>query len=170
MQAFNLFDCFFLQITKYPSKTVAFVIDKTIDTAGSQGMAWLKSLLPVNQIYMLVVLFIYSLISVDAILWIVPLLGFYISFFSMTICTMQMFYNRRKLRDVKALAEMLERFNETFSQESAESAYSWSSLSPYVSFSVALLFSVLTFAAADKNWIPCSEFVLVSLVITVACF
>lgn len=159
-----------MQITKYPGKTFVFIIDNTIDTAGSQGMVWLRSLLPVNQVYMLVVLFMYSLISVDAVLWIVPLLGFYISFFSMTICTMQMFYNRRKLRDVKALAEMLERFNETFSQESAESAYSWSSLTPYISFFVALVFSVLMFSAADKNWIPCSEFVLVSVIITVACF
>lgn len=161
---------FIVKVSRYPGKTIAWVVDNAVDTAGSQGMLWLKSLFPFNQIYMLVVLFIYSLISIDAVLWIVPLIGFYVAIFALVISTMQMFYNRRKLNDVKVLAEMLERFNETFTQESAESAYSWSSLTPYVTFFVSLISTLLMFSAADKTWIPCSELVLVSAVITVACF
>lgn len=161
---------FYTKVTRYPGKTLVWILDSTVETAGSQGIVWLRSLLPINQIYMLVVLFIYSLISFAAFLWIIPLLGFYISFLCMTIFMMQMFYNKRKLRDVKALAEMLEKLNETFSQESAESAYSWSSLMPYISFFVSLPLTILMFSAADKTWIPCSELVLVAAVITVACF
>ena len=132
-------------------------------------MIWLRTLMPVNQIYMLVILFIYSLISIDVVFWITPLVAFYIALGTIIISTMQMFYTRRKLHDVRALADMLQRFSETFSQDSAESSYSWSSLTPYVSFFIAIPFLVITFSLADKTWIPCSELACISLVITIAC-
>jgi len=119
---------------------------------------------------MLVVLFAYSLISMDAVLWLLPLLAFYVAYAAMLIATMQMFHARRKLNDISALGEMLERFNDQFERVSAESAYSWSSLSPYVTFFLALPAMVLSFTAADKTWIMCSELALLSLIITVACF
>jgi wolfamin len=77
---------------------------------------WLRSLVPVNQLYMLVILFLYSLVSLDAVLWVVPLVAFYAAYAAMLISTMQMFYSRRKLNDVRALAGMLERFNDQFVQ------------------------------------------------------
>lgn len=157
-----------LQIILNPVQSLTWIVDSIIETAGTQGMNWLRTLIPVQQVYLLVVLFIYSLISIDAVLWIFPIIGFYISFISIIICTMQMFYAKRKLSDVRALADMLERFGETFIQESAESAYSWSSLTPYVTFFVSLPLMIVTFVAADKSWVPCAEICCIAFVITVA--
>lgn len=150
--------------------TLAWVANYTVDTAGTQGCLWLRSIIPTNQIYMLVVFFLYSLISLDVVLWILPLLVFYVSFITMMVCTMQMFYGKKKLKDIKALADMLNRFNETIQTESAASSFTWNSLTPYLSFFVALLFAVMSLAIADRTWIPCSEFTLIGLLLTIASF
>jgi len=62
----------------------------TVETAGTQGVFWLRSLIPINQIYTLVALLIYSAISVDAVLWLLPLLAFYGSFALLVVVTAQM--------------------------------------------------------------------------------
>ncbi len=144
--------------------------DHAIEITGKQGMTWVRSLIPTNQIYMLLVFFLYSLISAQVILWFLPLLVFYIAFVTMVVCTMQMFYTKRKRKDIRALAEMLKRFNEALDSDSAESAYSWNSLRPYISYFVALLFTVFSFSIADKTWIPCSEIVFIAAFFTVGCF
>ncbi|ELT98538.1 hypothetical protein CAPTEDRAFT_205743 [Capitella teleta] len=160
----------FQKITKYPTMTLAWIANYTVDAAGSQGRVWLYSMIPTHQIYMLLVFFVYSLISLDVILWVLPLLMFYISFIVMLVCTLQMLYGKKKLKDVKALAELLNRFSDTIHTETAASMYSWSSLTPYLSFFVALLFSVMSLSMADRTWVPCSEFTLVSLLLTIASF
>ena len=158
------------QLVYHSKKTAGWLMDNIVETAGTQGMIWLKALIPVHQIYMLLLLFIYSLVSINTVLWFLPILSFYISFCFISICTMQMFYSRRKLNDLKALADMLDRFNNTFIQESAESAFSWSSITPYFKFFLSLPFLIASFTLADKEWLPCSELCLVSLLITVSCW
>ncbi|ESO10237.1 hypothetical protein HELRODRAFT_168124 [Helobdella robusta] len=161
---------FYKKVLQRPGQTFTWIIDNIVETAGTQGYIWLKTLMPIQQIYMLVVLFLYNLISFNVVLWITPILGFYVSFFVIIISTMQMFYSRRKLNDVKVLADMLDRFADTFIQESAESAYTWNSLTPYFTLFISLPGLAVTFALADKTWIPCAEITCISLVITVACW
>lgn len=149
-------------------KTATWLMDNVVETAGSQGMIWLKALIPVHQIYMLLLLFIYSLVSLNTVLWFLPIVIFFVTFSFVLICTMQMFYSRRKLNDLKALADMLDRFNNTFIHESAESAYSWASITPYFKFFFSLPLLIASFTLADKEWLPCSELFLISLLTTVA--
>ena len=141
-----------------------------MEAASNQGMAWLRSMIPTNQIYMLFAFFIYSLISIQLVLWSIPLFLFYICFAAMIICTMQMFYSKRKIKDVKAVANMLQKFNEMLDSETAESSYEWNKLTPYLTFFITLCGMTMSFAMADKSWIPCSEFTAIGMFFTLTCF
>ena len=166
---FHTGQCIF-QVTKYPAKTVTILADYTVQIAGKQGMVWLKSMIPTHQIYMLLVFFLYSNLSLQLFLWFLPLAIFYISFLAMIINTMQMFYAKRKQKEVRNVAKMLNKFNEAMDSETAESSFSLHSLTPYFSFFVALIANVLSFAMCDKAWIPCSEILCISLFFTLTCF
>ncbi len=81
-----------------------------------------------------------------------------------------MFYSQKKMKDVQALAGMLQRFNEAIDTTSAESMYTWNSLTPYLTYFSSLFVVLISFGLADKAWIPCSELVTLCLFFTVACF
>ena len=119
---------------------------------------------------MLLLLFIYSLVPINSVLYFIPIALFYIIYIFVLITTLQMFYSRKKLNSVKVLADMLDRLNDTLIHDSAESAYSWTSIKPYINFFIALPFLIASFSLADKQWIPSSEICLLSFVITVACW
>lgn len=159
-----------LQITKYSGKSLTLLVDRTVDAAGSQGMVWLRSMIPTNQIYMLFAFFIYSLISLQLVLWFLPLFGFYISLSASVICTMQMFYSKRKMKDVKVMAGMLSRFNKAVDCDTAESSYEWNKLTPYLTYFISIGVMCATFAMCDKSWVPCSELVVIGLFFTLTCF
>ena len=146
------------------------LVDGTLETASKQGMRWLMTLIPTSQIHMLLVFFLYSLLSLNIITTVVPLFIFYMAFLTMVVCSLQMLYGRKKLEDVRAWTKMLKRFNSAVDNESAESSFTWNSLQPYWMFFVALLFCVIGFACARHDWIPCSEFNMVSIFFTIASF
>ena len=147
-----------------------YIGDTMVEFSAKQGAGWLRSFIPTQQIHMLLVFFMYSVLSVHFFIFAIPLFLFYISFLSLIICTLQMFYSQRKMRDVKALASMLQKFNEAIDTNSAESAYTWNTLTPYFTFFGSIFLFLFSFSMVDKEWIACSEFVVVGLFFTVSCF
>lgn len=133
-------------------------------------MTWLKSLIPTQQIHMLMVFFLYSVLSIHFFFKVIPLFIFYFSLLAMIICTLQMFYGKRKLKDVEAIAQMLNRFNETLDTDNAVSSYTWNSLTPYISFFIALFVCLVSFSLAEKTWVPCSEIVCIGIFFAMTCF
>ena len=81
-----------LQCTKHSARFLTTVANHTVQTAGTRGMVWLKSIVPTQQIYMLLLFSIYSVISLEIITFFLPIASFYAAFFAMVICTMQMVY------------------------------------------------------------------------------
>ena len=158
------------QVTRYPVKLLSVMADKSVDTIGKQGTAWVMKLIPFHQIYMVIMFFLYSLISIDLLMFLVPLLFFYVTFIAMSVTTMQMFYSKRKQKDVSTIASLLSRFNDALDNDSAVSAYAWESLRPYLVFFVCLAVNVAMFAIADKTWIPCPELTCLSAVFCGTCF
>ena len=161
--------CFF-QLTKYPGKTVSVLTEQVLETASKRGMSFLLSLIPTHQVHMLLVFFLYSILSIQLVLSIVPVFLYYISFFTMIICTMQMFYAKRKLRDIQVMTQILGRFSKSVDSDTAESTFCWNSLTPYWMFFGGLAVCVMNFAIAKKEWIPCSECVFISVLFFVSCF
>jgi len=66
------------------------MLEVTVETFGTQGGLWLRSMIPINQIYTIVALLVYSAISLDAVLWLLPLLLFYGSFAVLVVCKWSM--------------------------------------------------------------------------------
>ena len=144
--------------------------DYMVEFSAKQGAGWLRSFIPTQQIHMLLVFFLYSVLSVHVFIFAIPLFLFYISFLTLIVCTLQMFYSQKKMRDVQALASMLQKFNDAIDTHSAESMYTWNSLTPYLTFFSSIFLFLFSFSMVDKNWVACSEFVVLGLFFTVACF
>ena len=157
------------QLRNYPAKTASWMLEATIETAGTQGAFWLRSLIPINQIYTLVAVLIYSAISVDAVLWLLPLMMFYISFAVLIVVTAQMLQSRRRLGDVRTIAAMLSRIT-VFDEQTAASMYMWNSMKPYATFFLALPLCIASLSVADGAWLLCPEFGALSAATSFACF
>jgi wolfamin len=142
------------------------IADKVVDVVGDKGLSWAVKLIPTHQINMIILLFFYSLMSVDVAFIIATLLVFYISFAAMVLSTLQMFYKRKKLNDIRDIASFLQNFNSAFDKDTARSMYEWTSIKPYVAFFCSVSMCVAAFAVTDRHYIPCPELVLVSLFFT----
>lgn len=150
--------------------TVTWLIDVTIDSAGSQGAQWLQSIVPVNQIYTLVALLLYSSVSFSTILWLLPLLAFYSFFAVLLIVTAQMLYSGRRAGDSRTVSGLLQKFSLSFDANSAASAYCWDSMKPYATFFGILPLCVAALTVADDAWIPSPELMALSGLACVTCF
>ena len=135
-----------------------------------EGMDWVTSLIPTNQIYLLVLFYMYNFITTPMILLIVPLLVFYISVMVMIVATLQMFYKKKKMRDAAALASVLKTYDVGVDVNETRSQYSWNSLTPYLVFFGALPLAVVSFSLANKMYIPCSEFCILCMALAGVCF
>ena len=157
-----------LQILKYPGTSVVMVTDAIIEFLTTDAVNLLMSLLPIDQINIIIGFFLFSLLSFAWVFSISTLFLYYISFSIMVICTFQMFQNHRKQLEVKSMARMLKRYCAKVDSGTAETVFIKKSTRPYWTFFGALFVFVPTFCLANKHWIPCSEFSLVSMLLAVA--
>lgn len=58
-------------------------------------MQWLSALIPTHHVNALIFFFIISNLTIEFFIFIIPLLIFYLSFFSMVICTLRVFQASR---------------------------------------------------------------------------
>ncbi|XP_041366241.1 wolframin-like [Gigantopelta aegis] len=158
------------RILKYPKQTVSVIIDQALEFSSKEGMNWVISLIPTNQLYLLGLLFIYSFLTPAFLLFLVPLCIFYLSFTALVMSTLQMFYKKKKRSDATTLASILKEYDVTIDLDKTESQYTWNSMMPYLVFFGNLLVAIASFAVANKSYIPCAEVCIVSLVMTGFCF
>ena len=144
--------------------------DFSMEFAAKQGLTFLRQLIPTQQVHMLLVFFVYSVVSAAALLRIVPIFTFYFGFLAMIVATLQMLYNRRKSRDVQAHASLLQKFDPRLDLDDVQSSFSWNSLTPYIMFFASLVILLLSYSMANKAWIPSSEFAAIAVFATFACF
>ncbi|ESP03181.1 hypothetical protein LOTGIDRAFT_171654 [Lottia gigantea] len=158
------------KILRYPKETAGVVTDKALEYLSKEGMKWVVSFIPTNQIYLLILLFIYSYITPKFIFFVIPLFIFFLSYASLVISSMQMFYKRRKQSDAANLAGLLKEYDMTIDIEKTESQYSWNSLTPYFVFFANLPVGIASFSLANKAYIPVSELCVIALFMAVFCF
>lgn len=137
-------------------------MNQGLELASKEGTSWLVSLIPVNQIQIMLLLFAYSFLTPSFLFLVIPLFCFYLSFFGMVVSTLQMFYGRRKLSNVTTWAKMMEEHDVGIDLETAQSQFMWNSLTPYMVFFSSLFFTVASFSLAEKSYIPCSEVCLLA--------
>lgn len=80
-----------LQLLKFPLYALLEIKEHLIDWASRAGMQWLSALIPTHHVNALIFFFVISNLTVEFFIFIIPLLIFYLSFFSMVICTLRVF-------------------------------------------------------------------------------
>lgn len=168
--SYNKHFCLFFQVVRYPKETAMAIGDQALEFASRDGLGMVVSCVPVDQIYFLTLFFIYGFLSPKVLLEIVPLVVFYISYATIIITTLQMFYKKKKLREASALAQVLKEYDPGVDVDKTASQYSWNSLTPYLVYFAAIPLVVASFSIADKNYIPCSELCVLNAVFCGICF
>lgn len=158
------------KIMKYPEQSLESAKHFILVKISKEGSSFLKSLIPTSQIQMLFLLYIYSQLTADFLWFLAPLIIFYISFLSLVVFSLQMFYGREALRQLKGVSELMKKFDPRLNSKEAERKFMWKSITPYISFFIVLLITVAVFPLCEKHWIPCSELSLVALFFTVSSF
>ncbi|XP_038849870.1 wolframin-like isoform X2 [Salvelinus namaycush] len=158
------------KVLKFPLHALLEIKEHLIDWASRAGMQWLSALIPTHHVNALVFFFIISNLTIDFFIFLIPLLVFYLSFFSMVICTLRVFQNSKAWENFRALTDLLSRFEPGLDLEQAETNFVWTHLEPYLYFLLSVVFVVFSFPVADKAWIPCSELAAVALFFTVTSF
>ena len=88
------------------------MVDFCWDIVTSQGVEFLQAMIPTNQIYLLLMFFLYSMLSTVILLNVLPTATFYISLVVMLCATLQMGNNSLKIRAIYIHARMLKKFDE----------------------------------------------------------
>ena len=148
---------------KYPGATVTMAVDGLVEFMTTDLVNLLMYVLPIDQLNLLIAFFLFSLLSFSWLFSIFSITLYYLSFTVMVICSLQVFKNKRKQQEVKAMAKMLKRYCDDVDASRAESEFMANSSKPYWTFLAALGVFVPAFCLANKTWIPCSELALVSL-------
>ncbi|KAL4222585.1 Wolframin [Mactra antiquata] len=160
----------FEKVAKYPKETAMAIGDAALEFASRDGLGMVMGCIPVDQIYFLMLFFVYGFLSPKVLLEILPLVVFYISYATIIITTLQMFYKKKKLKEASALAGILKQYDIGVDVDQTTSQYSWNSLTPYLVFFGAIPLVVASFSLADKNYIPCSEMCVLNAVFCGICF
>ncbi|XP_077388267.1 wolframin [Festucalex cinctus] len=158
------------KMLKFPLHALLEIKEHLIDWASRAGMQWLSALIPTHHVNALVFFFIISNLTIEFFIFLIPLLVFYLSFFSMIICTLRVFQNSKAWENFRALTDLLAHFEPGLDLEQAETNFGWTHLEPYLYFLLSVVFVVFSFPVADKSWIPCSELAAVALFFTVTAF
>ncbi|XP_068570922.1 wolframin isoform X2 [Cebidichthys violaceus] len=158
------------KLLKFPLFALLEIKEHLIDWASRAGMQWLSALIPTHHVNALIFFFIISNLTIEFFIFLIPLLVFYLSFFSMIICTLRVFQNSKAWENFRALTDLLTHFEPGLDLEQAETNFGWTHLEPYLYFLLSVIFVVFSFPVADKSWIPCSELAAVALFFTVTAF
>ncbi|XP_077434868.1 wolframin [Vanacampus margaritifer] len=158
------------KLLKFPLHALLEIKEHLIDWASRAGMQWLSALIPTHHVNALIFFFIISNLTIEFFIFLIPLLVFYLSFFSMIICTLRVFQNSKAWENFRALTDLLAHFEPGLDLEQAETNFGWTHLEPYLYFLLSVVFVVFSFPVADKSWIPCSELAAVALFFTVTAF
>ena len=154
----------------YPRQTATVAMDQGLEWASREGLNFVMSMVPTNQIYILAMLFAYSFLTPAFLFLVVPLFVFYLSIVALVMATLQMFYKKRKQKDATDLAVVLQKFDVNISVDDTQSQYSWNSLTPYFVFFGTLPLVVISFALANKAYLPCSEMFVLAAFMSGFCF
>ncbi|XP_047440828.1 wolframin [Mugil cephalus] len=158
------------KMMKFPLHALLEIKEHLIDWASRAGMQWLSALIPTHHVNALIFFFIISNLTIEFFIFLIPLLVFYLAFFSMVICTLRVFQNSKAWENYRALTDLLAHFEPGLDLEQAETNFGWTHLEPYLYFLLSVVFVVFSFPVADKSWIPCSELAAVALFFTITAF
>eukprot|EP00066_Takifugu_rubripes_P009963 XP_003977393.1 PREDICTED: wolframin-like [Takifugu rubripes] len=155
-----------LMMLQYPLNVIVELKEHLVDWASRAGVQWLSTIIPTQHVNALIFFFIISNLTADLFAFVIPLLVFYLSIFSMIMCTLRIFQSTKTWEHFRALTSLLTCFEPSLDVEQAETNFGWNNLEPYLYFILSVFFVIFSFPVADKQWIPCSELSTVAIFFT----
>lgn len=92
---------------RFPHQSLESLKHFALVKISKQGSTWVKSLIPVYQLQMLLILYVYNQLTTEFLMFLCPLIMFYISFISMIVFSLQMFYGRQALEQLKSVSGLI---------------------------------------------------------------
>lgn len=120
-----------------------------------------------SEIQLIILMFAYVFFSSDNILYIVPLLVYYISLIVMFFTSFQMLQSQRDFSDFRMWSGLFICYSGgSLNPEQAEYQYIRNNLKPYGHFFVSWLLNLLVYPIISQQWIPQSELTIIAFCLT----
>lgn len=113
--------------------------------------------------FYVLLLLVYSLVSVENVFLFLPMLLYYVSLVAMILTTFQALQAMRDFRDFRVWSRLFLTYSGgSLDPEQAEYQFVKNNLKPYGKFFVALLVNLIVYPLIAKEWIPQSEIMILS--------
>ncbi|XP_066589044.1 wolframin-like isoform X1 [Prorops nasuta] len=136
-----------------------------IGTIG-QKSAPLKKLFTSN-LYILLLLLLYSLLGTESLVLFIPMAFYYLSFIVMVTSTCQMLQKKRELNNFRVWSGLFLSYSGgNLNPDEAEYQFCRNNLKPYAHFFLALLLNQMIYPIIIHQWTPQSEFTVIAVALT----
>lgn len=149
-----------------PWLAIKILYFKLLKYLGRKTMPLIYPLLK-SDFHIILLLFIYALISSNNVLYFFPMLVYYISFTVMIFTTFQMLQRNREFFDFRLWSGLFICYSGgTLNGENAEIQYIKNNLKPYGQFFISLIINLLVYPLISHQWFPHSELTIVAFCLT----
>ncbi|XP_061723286.1 wolframin isoform X1 [Cydia pomonella] len=116
-----------------------------------------------SNIELSLILIAYLSVSTDSLYHLVPLVVYYISFIAMVICTFKMFHAKRQFIDFRKWSGLFLRYSDgNLQPDESENLFVRNNLGPFLQFFLALFINLFLYPFIATQWVPFSEFCVLS--------
>ncbi|KAK9873200.1 hypothetical protein WA026_021433 [Henosepilachna vigintioctopunctata] len=120
-----------------------------------------------SDVRLLILICFYFFFNSGNILYVIPTLLYYVTFFVMIIATCQMLQNQRRFSDFQLWSGLFLCYSGgSLNSEQAEHQYIKNNLKPYGNFFLALILNFLIYSVISHQWVPDSEITIISFCLT----
>ncbi|XP_026754284.2 wolframin [Galleria mellonella] len=116
-----------------------------------------------SNIELSLLLVAYLSVSADNLYHLVPLVLYYVSFVAMIICTFKMLHAKRQFIDFRKWSGLFLRYSDgNLQPDESENLFVRNNLGPFMQFFVALFINLFLYPFIATQWVPFSEFCVIS--------
>ncbi|XP_046973009.1 wolframin isoform X1 [Vanessa cardui] len=116
-----------------------------------------------SNIELSLLLIAYLSVSTDSLYHLVPLVFYYVSIIAMVICTFKMLLAKRQFIDFRKWSGLFLRYSDgNLQPDESENLFVRNNLGPFVQFFLALFVNLFLYPFIATQWVPFSEFCVLS--------
>ncbi|XP_059050529.1 wolframin isoform X2 [Achroia grisella] len=116
-----------------------------------------------SNIELSLLLVAYLSVNADSLYHLVPLVLYYVSFVVMVICTFKMLHAKRQFIDFRKWSGLFLRYSDgNLQPDESENLFVRNNLGPFMQFFVALFINLFLYPFIATQWVPFSEFCVLS--------
>ncbi|XP_023029116.2 wolframin ER transmembrane glycoprotein wfs1 [Leptinotarsa decemlineata] len=150
----------------HPLLALKILYYKLVRFLGQKTLPFLYPLVK-SELHIVVLMAAYVFFSSDNVLYFLPMLVYYTSFFVMVCATFQMLQNQREFIDFRLWSGLFLCYSGgSLNAEETEHQYIRNNMKPYGQFFLSFLINLLVYPVISEQWIPQSELTIVTFLLT----